>query len=360
MIQRMATQTIIESVKPGFITIIYGARRVGKTVLLEQLKTRFPSEQPLFLNGDTDEAQQALQTTSEVKITNLVKNHSIIMIDEAQRIANISLTLKIIIDAFPNKKIFVTGSSSLEFSKGLYEHLTGRNRTFILHSLSTRELAGGEVEQYKIPSFLEDQLIYGGYPYLQQLSAPNEKKEYLRSIVTDYLFKDVVELERIGYIVSWQELSRTIGIDVKTVARYISLLERSFVVFPVGAFSSNQRKEIAKSKKYFFYDVGIRNALTDQFLPLTSRADVGQLWENFLFAERLKKQAYERERVSHYFWRNYQNAEIDMVEKRDDAAISAFEFKWSGKYYKTPKQFFEHYGVAATVLTHENYLDFVL
>ena len=227
-----------------------------------------------------------------------------------------------------------------------------------------------------MPYLLEDQLIYGGYPYLKQLGSLSDKQKYLNSITDDYLLRDVLQLERvenaetlkklatllafqIGQLVSRHELSRTLGIDVKTVSRYISLLEKSFVIFGVGSYSTNLRKEIAKSKKYYFYDLGVRNALIGQFLPLNSRIDAGALWENLLFAERMKRQEYAGKMVKYFFWRNYQGAEVDMVES-EGQKMEAYEFKWSAEYYRAPKSFMDKYGLNVRIINKDNYLDFVM
>lgn len=375
MIIRSLVQTILNNYKPGFITVIYGARRVGKTVLLKQLGEKLQPTTRLYLNGDTEETRNLLNTSSEVKLSEIVKRHQTIFIDEAQRIPNITLALKILIDKFPQKNIFITGSSSLELVKDTRENLTGRNISFVLYPLSTKEMSAG-LEEYQKPSLLEEQLVYGGYPFLRQLSTWKEKQEYLYSIISDYLLKDILFLERVdhpetlkklaillayqvGSEVSLNELSKNLGIDVKTVIRYITLLEKGFVIFNIGSYSTNLRKEIVKSKKYYFYDLGIRNALITQFAPLDSRLDIGQLWENFLFVERKKKLEYERELVQSYFWRNYEDAEVDMVEIFQ-GKMRAFEFKWQEKKYKVSKNFVDKYQISPILISKNNYLDFLL
>lgn len=375
MIPRSLVKTIIEGRKDGFVTVIYGARRVGKTVLLNQILENYRGEKTLMLNGDTQETRDLLSNTSEVTLSGLVDDYSIIVIDEVQRIANVGLSLKIIIDKFPTKKILVTGSSSLELTNGLQETLTGRALRYKLFPLSTREL-GLNLEKYQRASLLPDQMLYGGYPYVGQLSTSSQKQDYLRSIVEDYLFRDLFVLERtenpdvvkklaillafqIGSEVSLSELARQLLVSVKTVARYLDLLEKCFVLFGVGAYSTNLRNEVSRGKKYYFYDLGIRNALTGSFLPLDVRTDVGALWENFLVIERFKKMEYERISTSGYFWRDYAQAEIDWMEL-SGGKLAAFEFKWgeSGRI-KTPKNFRDSYGIEAKLVNRENYLDFI-
>lgn len=376
MILRTLSQVVVKSHKSGFINVIYGPRRVGKTTLLTQIKeSMVKNNHFLLLNGDTEEGRNALSTTSEVRLSQLVKEYDYIFIDEAQRIPNITLALKIIIDRFPQKFILVTGSSSLDLSRGMHENLTGRNQPFFLFPLSTKEISVGW-QPHQIPSLLENQLIYGGYPHLTNLSTSVQKEEYLLNIVQDYLFKDVLLLERIenpdnlkklatllafqvGNLVSLNELSNAVGIDVKTVARYLHLLEQSFVIFRIGSYSTNLRKELTKSSKYYFYDLGILNALTRQFLPLSSRIDIGSLWENFLFVERQKKERYSKAHPEYNFWRNYEGAEIDMIERTSDK-IKAFEFKWKESKYKTPKQFLEKYHLVSELISKENYSPFIL
>jgi len=381
-IKRDLLNKITKNIKSGFVNLIYGPRRVGKTVLLEQIREYFlsinPKEKIGFFNGDTEETRELFSTTSITKISEISKNHSLIIIDEAQRIKNISLNLKILVDNFPKKKVFVTGSSSLDLIKGIKEALTGRTKQYKLYPLSTSELSHG-LKVFQKKYLLEDQLIYGGYPYLTSLSQPGEKQEYLRSIVEDYLFRDIFFLHRvenpdnlkklatllalqIGSEVSLNELAKNLQIDIKTVVRYISLLEHSFIIFPLSSYSSNLRKEIAKSKKYYFYDLGIRNALVNQFFTIDSRLDIGMLWENFLCLERIKKRAYDASLsslYSYFFWRNHYGAEVDWLEIGPENKISAYEFKWAKKTTKTPKAFKEHYKTETKLVNKNNYLSFI-
>lgn len=374
MIRRTLAPTIIKRQKPGFINLIYGPRRVGKTVLLQQLAD-ITGKPGVWFNGDHQETRDALSNTSQVVLKKLVERSQVIYIDEAQRISNVGLSLKILIDTFPQKIFYVTGSSSLMLSRGLQEPLTGRAIKYRLYPLSTQELTA-HLQKHQKPSILKEQLIFGGYPYLQKIASFKEKQEYLKSVLESYLFKDVLELKdisspenlrklatllafQIGSEVSLNELASNLGIDIKTVKRYLTLLKQSFVVFEIGAFSRNLRKEIVKSKKYFFWDMGIRNALIDQFLPLDTRLDTGQLWENFLAVERMKKHEYARTLKQYYFWRTYDQAEVDWIET-EGVKISAFEFKWKKTKSHTPKSFKKIYKTTAKTINKENYLDFVL
>ena len=374
MYKRTLSEVIKKSFKEGFVTEIYGARRVGKTVLLDQIRENTKHSDIVSFNGDTSETSNALSTNSEIKLTNLVENYKTIFIDEAQKIPGIALALKIIIDKFPKKHLVVTGSSSLQLARGSHESLTGRNQPFILFPLSTIELSSG-LQSFQIPSLLEIQLIFGGYPHIYSLSTNEEKKKYLLDIVKDYLFQDVLLLERldrpenlnklatllafqIGKEVSLNELANSLNMSVKTVSRYVDLLEKSFVIFHINAHSSNMRKEIAKGKKYYFYDLGIRNALIEQFQPLSGRPDIGELWENFLMVERMKKHEYSGTSTIARFWRTYDDAEVDLVEVKD-GIVSAFEFKWSKESSRTPKLFKETYGIEAKTINKDNYLEFI-
>lgn len=375
MIKRTILENILKNVSPGFINIIYGPRRVGKTVLLQQISDYYKEDNVLFLNGDTEEAQMALERTSEVRLSRLVEGKKLILIDEAQRIPNVSLSLKIIIDKFPDLKIFVTGSSSLSLARGAKENLVGRNKSYRLFPLSFKEKTG-DLENYQKDALLSESLIFGAYPYLLKLGTKDEKIDYLKGIASDYLFKDVMMLERIDYAdafkklasllafqigqpVSINELARSLGVDYKTVGRYLDLLEKSFVIFGVSSFSNNLRKEVVKSKKYYFYDLGIRNTLVGQFSDFEVRDDAGALWENFLFLERIKKNEYNGQNYNYYFWRGYQGKEIDFIEEKNEK-LFAYEFKLNKKRFFTPKLFKDNYNLEADVVNRENYQDFIL
>ena len=376
MYERILKNTVINSFKNGFASIIYGARRVGKTVLLEQIKQSLKEEKILFFNGDTQESVDALNTSSEIKLSSLVENYNTIFIDEAQKIPNITLAVKIILDKFPTKKIIITGSSSLQLVNGAKENLTGRNYSFNLYPLSTFELSQN-LPKYKISALLDDQLVFGGYPFVYSLGIKEEKEKYLLQIIEDYLFKDILLLEKldhpeafkklaillafqIGNEVSLNELANNLNISVKTVSRYLDLLEKSFVIFHLDAYSTNLRNEVNKSKKYYFYDLGIRNGLIKQFQQISGRVDVGHLWENFLIIERMKKFEYVGKIFRHFFWRNYSGAEVDLIEIDDNNTMSAFEFKWQRNKAKTPKNFKDNYKIETKVINNENYLDFIL
>lgn len=373
MIQRELVNTIKNGQKAGFINLIYGPRRVGKTILLQQLSDII-KKPGVWFNGDHQETRDALSNTSYATLKKLVEHNEIVFIDEAQKIPNIGLSLKILVDSFPEKTFMVTGSSSLALSRGLQEPLTGRTIKYHLYPLSVEELTAS-LSPYQKSSMLDEQLIFGGYPYLQKLTSVDEKRQYLKSIIDDYLFRDVLELKdisspenlkklsvllafQVGSEVSLNELSVGLNIDIKTVVRYLTLLKQSFVIFELGAFSRNLRKEVVKSKKYYFWDMGIRNALTDQFLAIDVRPDTGQLWENFLAVERMKKHEYQKIPAQYYFWRTYEQAEVDWIEITNNK-INAFEFKFGKTKPHTPKSFKQAYKTNVKIISKDNYLDFV-
>jgi len=379
MIQRQLTDTIISNHKDGFIDIIYGPRRVGKTVLVSQITNKLKNNKSIkSFNGDYQEDREILSSTSFVHLQKIAQETDILIIDEAQRIPNISLSLKILIDAFPGMWIIVTGSSSLHLSKGAKEVLTGRTQTYHLYPLSTAEISGN-LQNHQIKQLLDDQLIYGGYPQLINFDKKSDKEQYLINITKDYLLRDIVNLQKVrpesiydltkllafqvGSEVSLNELSKKLGIDIKTVKKYISLLKESFVIFELGALSKNLRKEVVKSKKYYFWDNGIRNALVSQFSSLNIRPDKGNLWENFLIIERVKTQQYSQKLKNYYFWRTYDQAEVDWIEEdftKNDRRLESFEFKWSKTKIKTPKSFKENYNIEVKLINIDNYLEFVL
>ena len=373
MITRQLTKNILSRQKSGFINIIYGPRRVGKTVLLSQLTTKTPKSDVIWFNGDDEDTRLALSSTSQTKISKLIQKYGTIVIDEAQRIDNIGLVLKIMIDSFPEKCFYVSGSSSLKLAHGIQEPLTGRFQQYLLYPLSTPELGQGLI-LHQLPALLPDQLQFGGYPYLQQLPSSAEKQDYLRMIIKSYLFRDLLLLKdigrpealyklavllsfQVGSKVSINELASALGIDAKTVTSYLYLLKQGFIIFELGSYSTNLRKEVAKSRKYYFWDLGIRNSLIGQFTQLDLRNDIGQLWENFVAIERIKHNSYGGMQPNYYFWRSYEQAEVDWLEE-DSGHLVAYEFKY-GSIAKTPKLFKQSYNTSVLTINKDNYLNFI-
>lgn len=340
MISRHLTKKIQKSLNKGKIIIIYGPRQVGKTTLVRQ----FLNPDTVYYNFDQDESRSGFEQANLERLATFVKPYKTIIIDEAQRLPNSGLILKILIDNYPEKNFIVTGSSSLDLSTSIAEPLTGRHISYMLFPMSYREYMQDKnpVERREL---METILIYGSYPEIIVASGVAEKKEKNQAIAESYLFKDIFMLDgiknsaslklivqslalQLGNEVSLQELSRFSHIDVKTVKRYIDLLEKTFVIFSLPPYFTNKRKSISRLKKYYFYDTGIRNALIRNFNPLNLRTDVGALWENFCMVERMKRNQEHDYSPLSYFWRSYTHHEIDLVEDYG-GELHGFECKWT-------------------------------
>lgn len=362
--------------KPNKVLVIYGSRQTGKTTLLKKFLSDNGSNFKYKLDsGDDINTQIVLGSSDFKKIIDYAKGYDLIAIDEAQRIKNIGLGLKIIVDQLPDIKVVVTGSSSFELAGQIGEPLTGRKITLTLFPLSQIEM-GKLYNDHDLRSRLEEYLIFGSYPEALTSETVNDKKNVLEELVGSYLLKDILELEKvksakllldllrllafqIGSAVSLSELGRQLGIDSKTVARYLDLFEKSFVIINLRGFSRNHRKEITSKSKYYFLDNGIRNAIIANFNSLEIRDDIGSLWENFLVVERLKKQAYNQIYSNNYFWRTWDQKEVDWVEERD-GKLFGYEFKWKSKSRKASKAWIENYPEASLeIINNENYIDFV-
>jgi predicted AAA+ superfamily ATPase len=378
-IERILEKHIIEHLFKGKIIIIYGARQVGKTTLVQMLLNKLDRNY-LYLNADEIDVRELLEDATSTKLKSIVKNSSIVFIDEAQRIKNIGLTLKIFADQINEVQVIVTGSSSLDLLSKINEPLTGRKYEFILYPLSFQELVNSTsiIEEKR---FLEFRLIYGYYPEI--VSKKVEEKELLKLLVNSYLYKDLLNLEKIkkpqilekivkvlalqvGNEVSYNEIAQIVDSDKQTVEKYIYLLEKSFVIFRLQSFSKNLRNEIKKSKKIYFYDNGIRNAIIGNFNLLSNRVDKGALFENFLISERLKYIYYNNINCNRYFWRTKQQQEIDYIEEFEDLdkqvnILNAYEFKFSKKAKpKFPKTFTNIYKESRTMLiTEDNFENFL-
>ena len=371
-------QTQLENLKkivqPGRVAILYGPRRVGKTTLLKQYLSS-SSSRALFVNGDDIVARQYLESQSIEKLREFVGNQSLLIVDEAQYIHQIGLNLKLIVDHFPSIHVIATGSSSFELAKDVGEPLTGRKYVLKLLPLSQMEISQIEAT-HETKARLESRLLYGSYPEVVLFSANRDREDYLRELISSYLFKDILHLEgirhadklrnllqllafQIGKDVSHSELGRQLGMSKNTIDRYLDLLEKVFVIYKRSGFSRNLRKEISKNHRYYFLDNGIRNALINNFNPLTIRNDVGELWENYLISERMKKQEYLRRSVNSYFWRTYDQHEIDLVEERQ-GNLYGFEMKWRAGRDTPPKKWVDAYPSAVFQVIHpDNYLKFI-
>ncbi|KKP68188.1 MAG: AAA ATPase [Candidatus Roizmanbacteria bacterium GW2011_GWC2_35_12] len=364
----------LEKTEKGLV--IYGPRQVGKTTLVNDLLKEFKWN-TLILNGDQRGPWWELLTSRELsKLTLLVSGYDTVFIDEAQRIPEIGLSLKILLDNFPKLKIIVTGSSSLDLASKISEPLTGRIYSYKLFPISQKELRFTNTS-YEMETQIEERLIYGSYPEVFSLKSAQEKTKYLENLTNNYLYKDLLEFGdirnsskihdllkllafQIGNQVSISELSNTLEINRTTVDRYIDLLEKSFIIFRLSGFSRNLRKEVTKMDKIFFYDTGIRNSIIGNLNLLNNRDDVGKLWENFLIVERMKKLSYEQKMFSQYFWRLSSGAEIDMIEETEGKLYS-FEFKHGKKFAKTPSSWTVGYPKATSSLINKgNWQEFVV
>lgn len=375
-IKRLVLDRIENSLFKDRVVLIFGTRRVGKTTLVKQLLEKYKQkgEKCLYLNSDLLTVRQSLETQNEQELWQKINGYDIVAIDEAQNVANIGRTLKIIHDEFPQVQVIATGSSSFDLANKTGEPLVGRSRTFMLHPFSVNEIENN-YDFLFASSNMDRFLRFGSYPSTWDLSE-DETKEELDNLVNGYLYKDILTFEsvhksdqivrllqclalQIGSEVSFRELSKKLGISVNTVIKYIDLLEKCYVIFTLPALARNLRNEIAghRSRKIYFYDIGIRNALLGSYQPMNLRNDVGGIWENFCICELIKKAQNEGKYCNRYFWRSYDQQEIDYIEEAD-GKFTVYEFKYSpNQRAKLPKIFAENYEVAEfKVFNRENFL----
>ena len=355
--------------------ILYGPRQAGKTTLVKDILTGL-SYRVLEVNADEERYFDVLSSRDSRRLGEFVAGYDLLFIDEAQRIPNIGINLKILIDQYPELRLIVTGSSSLELASGISEPLTGRKWTYQLFPIAQSELSE-LYNRFELNDQMTERLVWGSYPEVFNLTGLERKVHYLRELSTDYLYRDVLRLAdirnpdkirmllkllafQLGSEVSLNELASSLEMSKETVARYLDLLEKSFVIFCLSGFSRNLRKEVAKSRKWYFYDLGIRNAVIDNFNSLTERNDGGALWENFLISERLKRNAYTDWLGSSYFWRTYTGAEIDYVEE-SHGTLAGFEMKFTRRQVRKPQTFLREYqGATWQIVNPDNWLEFVL
>lgn len=373
MIQRYIKNSIVNALYKNKAIIIYGSRQVGKTTLIKEIIAQL-TEPHLLLNGDEPDVRANFLNATSTQLKLIIGNAKVLIIDEAQRIENIGLCLKLIFDQIPNVQIIATGSSAFELANKINEPLTGRKIEFNLFPLNYSELNQhyGFLEETR---YLEHRLIYGSYPAI--INNLGNEKEILLSLSDSYLFKDILAHDglkrptllvqllnalalQIGQEVSYNELSRLLGADKNTIEKYIDLLEKAYVIFRLDGFSRNVRTELKKAKKYYFYDNGIRNAIIGKFAPISQRTDVGHLWENYLISERKKLNSYIREYGKSYFWRTTQQQEIDYLEEKEGEIIG-FEFKWNeNSKVKFPLTFKDNYNPTSLECIHpKNYFTFL-
>lgn len=373
--QRTVLSDLENKLRPNKVLILLGARRVGKTQLIKKYLGN-TNLKPLQLNGEDLNDARLLEERTVSNYSILLQGIDVLVIDEAQNIPEIGLILKVIVDMIEGIRVLVTGSSMFDLANKLGEPLVGRKHTLYMFPLAQMEFSAQENFKETTEN-LELRLIYGGYPELTHYDSWYEKKDYLKEIVNSYLLKDILMFDgiknsdkiydllrlvafQIGKEVSLQELGNQLQMSKNTVDRYLDLLSKVFVVFKVEGFSRNLRKEITKTSRWYFYDNGVRNAILNNFNMLQNRTDVGQLWENYLVSERVKKQHYHKMFKQNYFWRTYDQQELDWLETEAES-ISGFEFKWNeDKKSKVPMAFAKAYPEASfEVITRKNYLDFI-
>lgn len=373
MIERLLKIQIKNKLYRGKAVIVVGPRQVGKTTLLRMLASD-TDRSVLVWNCDEPDVRQKLNEPTSTELGAETSGADLILIDEAQRVPNIGVTLKLLIDHFPEKQVVVTGSSAIELSNSINEPLTGRKYEYTMYPFSAEELIGnhGTVEERRM---LERRLVYGSYP--EVVNHPGEERETLTNLVSSYLYKDIFSFQdvrkpeiieqllqalalQLGSEVSFNELGRLLGLTSITVQRYIDLLEKSYVLFHLRSFSRNARAELKKSRKIYFYDNGVRNAMIGDYKSLDLRADAGALWENYLLSERMKHNSYSVFYGKSYFWRTQQQQEVDYIEDYD-GVLHAYEFKWNAsKHPRIAATFAKAYpDHTFTVVSPENYMAFL-
>ena len=371
--QRTLQAKITEWLFQGKVIILYGPHQVGKTTLANEIISG--QSGALYLNCERQQVWELLNSGNQDRIRQYLGDAKIVVFDEAQKIPQIGSLLKLLIDTYPEIQYLATGSSSFDLSNALSEPLTGRNVKFIMYPVSLIELSP-HFNRFQKDEMLENLLLFGSYPDI--IDRPeSQKRKLLDELTSDYLFRDVLRFENIRRSdvlvnllqaialqttneVSMRELSNLLKVAVETVQRYLLLLEQSFVLFSLPSFSRNLRNEISKGRKYYFYDLGIRNNLLQNFTPLSSRNDTGQLWENFCIIERIKKNQAKDRRVNMYFWRTYQQQEIDLIEEHE-GILDTFEFKWKSRPgQKIPSGFRNAYPQSTyQIIDRENYHNFL-
>ncbi len=374
-IPRALLETLHQAVAPNRVVVVHGPRRVGKTTLIRQYMRRHDPD-ALLVSGEDIDVRAFLESQSVARLRAFVGRRRTLIVDEAQHVRQIGLNLKLLADHVDGLRIIATGSSSFDLAQQTGEPLTGRKRTLLLLPLAQLELR--EIEPaHETKAQLPMRLIYGSYPEVVLMESTEDREVYLKELISSYLFKDILQLEgvryadkllrllqalafQIGREVSVAELGTRLAMSRNTVERYLDLLEKAYVIYGRLGFSRNLRKEIAKSRRYYFYDNGIRNGLINNFNPLPLRDDTGALWENYVVVERLKCNLYTGRRVESYFWRTYDRQEIDLVEERD-GRLDGAEMKWSPKPgLRPPRAWREAYPDSSfRVVDRENYLDFI-
>jgi predicted AAA+ superfamily ATPase len=365
---RDLSNIILKKLKPNKVVLVFGARRVGKTLLVKEILAKV-NEPVLILNGEDINVHDKLAIRSVENYKQILGTYKLLYIDEAQKIPEIGEKLKLMIDEIDGLKIIISGSSSFDIHKDAGEPLTGRKYTFNLYTFSENEYNQIENSISKIDR-MSERLVFGNYPELLHLPDRDDKIDYLNEMISSYLLKDILVYEhiknsqkifnllrlvafQIGGEVSLQELGKQLGISKNTVEKYLDLLNKVFILHKVEGFSRNLRKEITKNSRWYFLDNGIRNAVIAIFNPVHARYDIGALWENYMISERLKYQSYKRISSNNYFWRTYEQQEIDWVEERE-GSLFGYEFKWKEDKFKIPTQWKSAYPGASFELINVN------
>ncbi len=373
IITRHIQKNLEEALFKGKIVVLYGARQVGKTTLVKKIIEKYENDS-LYLNCDEPDIREALTNKTSTELKSFIGSRRLVVIDEAQRIKNIGLTLKLFADNFPDTQIIATGSSSFELSGKISEPLTGRKIEFFLYTFSIEEL-GQIYSHLELDRLLEERLIYGMYPGV--IFAGPDREKLVRELATSYSYRDVLAYQdirnpdllekllqalalQIGSEVSYTELAQLLGVNKVTVANYIRILEQAYIIFQVGPFSRNIRNELKKKRKIYFYDLGLRNALINNLNPVFLRQDVGALWENFMVTERVKRNNNLGITANIYFWRTTSGKEIDYVED-SGGRLSGYEFKWQKTNFTVPREFLSAYSESTVkLINRNNYLEFLI
>jgi predicted AAA+ superfamily ATPase len=367
MISRIINNQILSDLKPRHVTGIFGARRTGKTFLLELIREELGKADVLMVQGDDLDVAEILSSQRASVLKDFVIGYKYLFIDEAQKIKNIGENLKLMVDTIPGLSILITGSSALELWQKTGEQLTGRSNFFKLFPFSQEEL---QEDYLQTKTSFNSKLIFGMYPQVYLSRSDSEKQDILRSIKNGYLLKDILENDnrkdaiflhnllrliafQIGNDISYNELASTLQVNKKTVQRYLYLLEKSYVLFSLPGFSRNLRKEYSKTPRFYFWDNGIRNILINNLNTINQRDDVGKLWENFCISEKLKNSTYKKELASFYFWRTYDQQEIDLIVE-PGGKLFAYEFKWGNKKQKIPKAFAQAYPESKYIIINQH------
>ncbi len=372
-IPRVLKEQIIKKLEPKKVVVLYGPRQVGKTTLVKEILSELDVDDYMYVTGEDRDITNWLGSQSLETLKSNIGGKKLLVIDEAQKINGIGLNLKLIVDNIEDIKVIATGSSSFDLSNQIGEPLVGRKYQFVMYPVSQLELKEPE---YKSKAKLLGKIIYGSYPEVLTHDNSDDKKKILKEIVDGYLFKDLLEYDeikksqkiidilkliafQIGKEVSLNEIGKQVSLDLRTVEKYLDLLEKVFVVKRVYGFSRNLRKEITKNSRFYFLDNGIRNTIINNYNPIDQRDDIGQLWENYLMSERIKYNEYTNNLVDIYFWRTHDQKEIDLVEEKD-GKLFGYEFKWGDKKVKAPTDWVINYPNSSfEVINQENYLKFI-